>query len=53
VPWGEGDTPIKPVLQLSQTESGTFPANIEFEYRGADTVAESESVFKYITDALA
>jgi len=32
VPWGQGDTPIKEVLQLMRKEKYTFPANIEFEY---------------------
>ena len=36
--WGEGDTPIKPVLQLLKTKKYNIPANIEFEYRGEDSV---------------
>lgn len=51
--WGEGDTPIKPVLQLLKTKKYNIPANIEFEYRGEDTVAEVRKCFQYIKTALA
>ncbi len=51
--WGEGDTPIKPVLQLLKTKKYNIPANIEFEYRGEDTVAEVRKCFEYIKGALA
>lgn len=53
MPWGEGDTPIKPVLQLLKTKKYNIPANIEFEYRGADTVAEVRKCFEFIKGALA
>ena len=52
-PWGEGDTPIKPVLQLLKTKKYNIPANIEFEYRGEDSVAEVKKCFEYIKGALA
>jgi sugar phosphate isomerase/epimerase len=52
-PWGEGDTPIKPVLQLLKQKKWDIPANIEYEYRGQDTVAEVRKCFQYIKDALA
>jgi sugar phosphate isomerase/epimerase len=32
MPWGQGDTPIKEVLQLLRKEKYSFPANIELEY---------------------
>ncbi|MBS1806757.1 MAG: sugar phosphate isomerase/epimerase [Acidobacteria bacterium] len=51
--WGEGDTPIKPVLQLLKKKKYNIPANIEFEYRGDDAVAEVRKCFQYIKDALA
>lgn len=51
--WGEGDTPIKPVLQLLKTKKYNIPANIEFEYRGEDAVAEVRKCFQYIKTALA
>ena len=52
-PWGEGDTPIKPVLQLLKEKKYNIPANIEYEYRGDDTVAEVKKCFQYIKEALA
>jgi sugar phosphate isomerase/epimerase len=52
-PWGEGDTPIKQVLQLLKREKYDIPADIEYEYRGADPVAEVRKCFQYCKDALA
>jgi sugar phosphate isomerase/epimerase len=52
VPWGEGDTPIKAVLQLLRTKKYDIPANIEYEYRGADTVAEVRKCFEFCKTAL-
>lgn len=51
--WGEGDTPIKPVLQLLKKKKYDIPANIEYEYRGDDAVAEVRKCFQYIKGALA
>ncbi len=51
--WGQGDTPIKPILQLLKQKKWDIPANIEFEYRGDDAVAEVKKCFQYIKDALA
>ena len=53
LPWGEGDTPIKPVLQLLKTEGYDIPANIEYEYKGEDTVAEVKRCFEYAKAASA
>ncbi|HEU4389818.1 MAG TPA: sugar phosphate isomerase/epimerase [Blastocatellia bacterium] len=56
VPWGQGETPIKEVLQLMAREKYSFPANIEFEYRvpeGSDLLAEMGKCLKYCRDALA
>jgi sugar phosphate isomerase/epimerase len=52
VPWGEGDTPIREVLQVLKTEKWDIPANIEFEYRGDDAVAEVAKCYEYCKDAL-
>jgi sugar phosphate isomerase/epimerase len=52
-PWGEGDTPIKEVLQLLKAKKYDIPADIEFEYHGADPVVEVRKCFQYCKDALA
>lgn len=56
LPWGEGKTPIKEVLQLMRKEKWTFPADIELEYRvpaGSNPVAEVGKCFQYCKRALA
>ena len=53
VPFGEGDTPIKQVLALLREKKFKIPANIEYEYKGADTVAEVRKCFEYCKQALA
>jgi sugar phosphate isomerase/epimerase len=53
MPLGEGDTPIKPVLQLLKTKHYKIPANIEYEYKGGDTVVEVKKCFEYCRAALA
>ncbi len=55
LPFGQGDTPIKEVLQLMAKEKYTFPANIELEYRipeGSDAVTELKKCLQYCKDAL-
>ena len=55
VPWGEGDTPIKEVLQLMRKEKYAFPANIELEYpipEGSDAVAEVAKCYRYAKKCL-
>ena len=51
VEFGQGDTPIKPVLQLLKEKKYKIPANIEYEYKGADTVAEMKKCFAYCKQA--
>ena len=54
VPWGQGDTPIKPVLQLLRDKKWPIRAYIEYEYRGArDSLTEVKKCFQYCKDALA
>jgi sugar phosphate isomerase/epimerase len=52
VPWGEGDTPIKPVLKLLQKNKWDIPGNVEFEY-GGDPVAEVGKCLQYCKETLA
>ncbi len=54
VPFGEGDTPIKQVLQLLKNKKYNIPANIEYEYKGAnDAAVEVKKCFEYCKEALA
>ena len=54
VPWGEGDTPIKPVLTLLKEKKYPIPAFIEYEYRGKESsTAEVKKCFEYAKAALA
>ncbi|MEK7831203.1 MAG: sugar phosphate isomerase/epimerase [Acidobacteriota bacterium] len=56
MPWGQGDTKIKEVLQLMKKEKYTFPACIELEYpvpEGSDVLKELAKCVQYCKDALA
>ncbi len=53
LPLGTGETPIKEVLQLLKENRWAIPANIEYEYKGADTVAEVKKCYEYCKSALA
>ncbi len=50
--WGDGTTPIKEVLHLLQKEKYPFPANIEYEYQGTDSVIEVAKCLQYCRDVL-
>ncbi len=55
-PFGEGDTPIKEVLQLMKKQSYTFPATIELEYTlpdGSDAVQEVARCLAFCKTSLA
>lgn len=53
-PWGEGDTPIREVLQLVEMNKWPIPADIEYEYKGAGTpVEEVKKCYAYARQALA
>jgi len=53
-PWGEGETPIKPVLLLLKTKKYPIPAFVEYEYRGTGTpVEEVKKCLDYMRAALA
>src|SRR5438552_3160858 len=52
-PWGQGDTPIKEVLQLMKKEKYPFPGNIEYEYDGeSDVITEMKKCLAFCKEAL-
>ena len=53
MPLGQGDTPIKQVLQLLKQKKYNIPANIEYEYKGGDSAVEVKKCFEYCKEALA
>jgi sugar phosphate isomerase/epimerase len=56
LPWGQGKTPLKEILQLMRKEKWTFPADIELEYKvpaGSNSVAEVAKCVQYCKEALA
>lgn len=54
MPWGEGDTPIKPVLLQLKEKRYPIPAFVEYEYRGTGApVEEVKKCLDYMRQALA
>jgi sugar phosphate isomerase/epimerase len=54
MPWGEGDTPIREVLQLLKQNKYPIPAYLEYEYKGAGTpVDEVKKGLEFVRKALA
>ncbi|MFN0124140.1 MAG: sugar phosphate isomerase/epimerase family protein [Blastocatellia bacterium] len=56
LPWGQGDTQIKEVLQLMKKEKYKFPACIELEYpapEGSDVMKELAKCVEFCKNALA
>lgn len=56
LPWGEGDTPLREILQTIKRRQWKFPATVELEYRipdGSDAVAETRKCVQYCAAALA
>ena len=51
-PFGQGDTPIKAVLQLLRDQKWAIPSNIEFEYEG-DPLVEVPKCLQFCREALA
>ena len=51
-PWGEGDTDIVQVLTMLRDQRWDIPANIEYEYRGGDTIEEMRRCFEFCRRAL-
>ena len=54
MPFGQGETKIKEVLQVLKTKKYPIPAMIEYEYGkpGMDTVAEVRKSFEFMKQAL-
>jgi sugar phosphate isomerase/epimerase len=55
VPWGQGDTPIRYILQLMKREKYTFMATIELEYpipAGSDVMSELQKCVRFVEEAL-
>jgi sugar phosphate isomerase/epimerase len=56
LPWGQGETPIKEILQVMRQEKYKFPASIELEYQipeGSDAVVEVSKCVQFCKNALA
>ena len=54
--WGQGQTPLKEILQLMAKEKYKWPANIELEYdipEGSSVLAEMAKCVKFCKDSLA
>jgi sugar phosphate isomerase/epimerase len=49
---GAGDTPIGPVLKMIRDNGWRIPINLEYEYKGADTVEEVRKMLDYCRRAL-
>ncbi len=56
LPWGQGDTPLKDILQAVKKNRWTMPASIELEYQvpeGSDAVKEVSKCLTYCKNVLA
>jgi sugar phosphate isomerase/epimerase len=56
MPWGQGETPLRDILQLMKREKYTFPASVEYEYptpEGSDVLTEIKKCLDYCKRALA
>ncbi len=56
MPWGQGDTPLRAILQTLKKNHWAIPAGIEFEYNvpaGSTWEAEIAKCVQYARDALA
>jgi len=47
VPFGQGDAPIGAILRLLRDEKWSIPANIEYEYKGGNTIQEVTRCLEY------
>lgn len=56
MPFGQGETPLKEILQLMKKKRFKFPASVEYEYQtpeGSSVLAEVKKCVQYCKDALA
>jgi len=54
MPWGQGDTPIREVLQLLKQQKWPIAAYLEYEYKGAGSpVDEVKKGLEFVRQALA
>jgi len=53
MPWGQGETPIREVLQLLKREHWPIRAYVEYEYRGVSPIEEVKKCVAYAKQALA
>ncbi|MBS1825143.1 MAG: sugar phosphate isomerase/epimerase [Acidobacteria bacterium] len=56
VPWGQGGTPLKEILQVMKKRKFKFPGSIEYEYNtpeGSDVLTEVKKCVAYCKAALA
>jgi sugar phosphate isomerase/epimerase len=56
MPWGQGETPLKDVLQLMKKDTYTVTASVEYEYptpEGSDVLTEIKKCVEYCKKALA
>jgi sugar phosphate isomerase/epimerase len=52
-PWGQGDTPIRDVLQLIRRNKWPIAAYLEYEYKGTGTpVEEVKKGYEFMREAL-
>ena len=52
MPFGQGDTPLREILQLMKGKQYRFPAMVEYENQGPDTFAQVEKALEYCARAL-
>lgn len=56
MPWGQGETPLKEILQVMKKRKYRFPASIEYEYEtpaGSDVLTEVKKCVAFCRSALA
>jgi sugar phosphate isomerase/epimerase len=56
MPWGQGETPLREILQLMKARKYKSPASIEYEYNtpeGSDVLTEVKKCLEYCRKALA